>query len=110
MRPSLLRGGLLGHRVRLVAVLSGGLLVLYDGTGMFWSLDGDTWRPLSDGCHFPGFPETWDAKAPAALGGFCPPFLTALQEHGGLLQVQLGLMARGNLAGACWCAGQLTSR
>ncbi len=68
--------------------------VLYDGTGMFWSLDGDKWLPLSDACHFPGFPEAWDAKAPAGLAGLCPPFLTALYEHGGLLQVQLGVMAR----------------
>lgn len=68
--------------------------VLYDGTGMFRSLDGNNWLPLSDACHFPGFPEEWDAKVPAGLAGYCPPFLTALSEHGGLLQVQLGIMAR----------------
>jgi len=68
--------------------------VLYDGTGMFWSQDGDTWLPLSDACHFPGFPEKWDEVAPPELAGMCPPFLTALGEHGGFLQVQFGLMAR----------------
>jgi hypothetical protein len=68
--------------------------VLYDGTGILWSQDGDTWSTLSDACHFPGFPEAWDAVAPPSLAGMCPPFLTALQEHGGILQVQFGLMAR----------------
>lgn len=68
--------------------------VLFDGIVTLWSLDGGTWEPLSDSCDFPGFPEEWDAKAPPELVGQCPPFLRALEEHGGILQVQLGFMAR----------------
>jgi hypothetical protein len=68
--------------------------VLYDGTSMFWSQDGETWLPLSDACHFPGFPQAWNKAAPAQLADMCPPFLTALCEHGGFLQLQFGLMAR----------------
>jgi hypothetical protein len=72
--------------------------LLWDGEQIFWSYGADeTWLPLtatdSGAVQFPNYSAEFDAKAPQALHGYSPPFLTALPELGGV-QMWTGLLAR----------------
>ena len=65
-------------------------LLMWDGRAIVWSEDGQEWGPVTDTVDFPGFPETWNERAPEGLRDCAPPFLTALPEPG-LIQISLGL-------------------
>lgn len=67
--------------------------LLWDGTEISWSWDGEaTWHRLK-AAQFPGFADQFDAVAPPDIKGFSPPFLGALQESG-LVQMWSGVVAR----------------
>ena len=67
--------------------------LLWDGYGVSWSYSGgDGWMPLG-AAQFPGFSQYFDERAPAAIKGFAPPFVSAVQEPG-LVQVWSGLVVR----------------
>jgi len=69
------------------------LRVLWDGRDLFWSYEGvEDWLALG-AAQFPGFAAEFDDRAPEAVRGHAPPFLTALPEPG-LLQIWSGLIAR----------------
>jgi len=70
------------------------LQLRWDGHDIFWQRTGwDDWLPLIPTAQFPDYAARFDAKAPEALAGCSPPFLSALPEPG-TLQIWTGLMAR----------------
>ncbi len=74
------------------------LQLMWDGEQIFWSYENAAaWMPLSGAAtgaaQFPGFAAKFDENAPDELGGYSPPFLTALPELGGV-QIWTGLLAR----------------
>lgn len=67
--------------------------LLWDGECIFWTYAGcDRWLPL-EAAQFPGFAQEFDARAPADVQGYSPPFLTKLPEPG-VVQIWTGLIAR----------------
>jgi len=67
--------------------------LFFDGHQVVWTCVGlDGWFPLG-AAQFPGFATSFDERAPAALRGFSPQFLTAIQEPG-VVQIWTGLLAR----------------
>ena len=73
----------------------------WDGERVFWSYeDLDDWQPLSGtesgSVQFPDLADHFDAIAPSYLGGYSPPFLTALPELGAV-QIWTGLLAKTRL-------------
>lgn len=67
--------------------------LLWDGTCVHWSCDGEqTWLLLQH-AQFPDFAGRFDALAPEEARGFPPPFLGVLPEPG-VVQVWSGLLAR----------------
>ena len=68
--------------------------LLWDGSQVRWTYEGahDEWLPLHV-AQFPDFAQHFDARAPAEMRGFSPPFIAALQEPG-LVQFWSGLIAR----------------
>jgi len=68
--------------------------VVWDGHQIVWkSLESESWTPLQDSVHFPGFPDDWNSNCPDQFKDYCPPFLTSLPESG-FLQVSLGVIAQ----------------
>jgi hypothetical protein len=67
--------------------------LMWDGTDVIWTWEGqENWYPLHV-AQFPGFRETFDAAAPEEIREFSPPFLGAMQEAG-IVQIWSGLVAR----------------
>ncbi len=67
--------------------------LMWDGTDVIWTWEGQTdWYPLHV-AQFPGFRETFDAAVPEEIREFAPPFLGAMQEPG-IVQMWSGLVAR----------------
>ena len=67
--------------------------VVWDGHDIVWTYEGaGEWLPLSH-AQFPDFAAWFDERAPEAMRGFSPPFVSALQEPG-LMQLWTGLIAR----------------
>ncbi|MCO6415956.1 DUF6065 family protein [Siccirubricoccus sp. KC 17139] len=67
--------------------------LLWDGAQIWWHCEGlEEWSPLG-AAQFPHFAQRFDQAAPAAVRGYSPPFLTALQEPG-VVQMWTGLAAR----------------
>lgn len=63
------------------------------GQGGIWSYDeGVTWYPLTEAAY-PGSMSLWDSVAPDYCRGWCPPFLTFLEDQG-MIQVWTGWMVR----------------
>ncbi len=67
--------------------------LLWDGTDVLWTHEGeDSWLPLSS-CHFPEFSNYFDRNAPDDFKGYAPPFLTKIFSPG-VVQVWSGLFAK----------------
>jgi len=67
--------------------------LMWDGTDVIWTWEGQAdWYPLHV-AQFPGFRETFDDAAPEEIREFSPPFLGAMQEAG-IVQIWSGLVAR----------------
>ncbi len=67
--------------------------LMWDGTDVIWTWEGQSdWHPLHV-AQFPGFRETFDAAVPEEIREFSPPFLGAMQEPG-IVQMWSGLVAR----------------
>jgi len=67
--------------------------LIWDGHEIAWTYDGaEEWLPLKT-AQFPHYASYFDERAPEAIRGFSPPFVSALQEAG-LAQVWTGLFAR----------------
>lgn len=67
--------------------------LLWDGEEVWWHCPGlADWQPLG-AAQYPRFAARFAAAAPAGLGPYAPPFLTALPEPG-VVQVWTGLLAR----------------
>jgi Family of unknown function (DUF6065) len=65
----------------------------WDGSDVLWTYEGaESWFPLSS-CHFPQFPEHFDANAPQDIKGYAPPFLSRLFSPG-VVQIWSGLFVR----------------
>lgn len=67
--------------------------LLWDGTCVHWSCDGEQTWLLLQRAQFPDFAAHFDALAPEDARGFSPPFLGALPEPG-VVQIWSGLLAR----------------
>lgn len=72
--------------------------LIWDGEQVSWSYgDSEEWYPLSatdsGAVQYPDFGGLFDEVAPDYLGGYAPPFLTALPELGGV-QIWTGLLAK----------------
>lgn len=67
--------------------------LLWDGTCVHWSCDGEQTWSLLQRAQFPDFAARFDALAPEEARGFPPPFLGALPEPG-VVQVWSGMLAR----------------
>lgn len=66
--------------------------LMWDGSTIFYSLDGETYDPLDDSCEFPGMAEALAAHAPDGVPPIASPLFTALPEPG-MVQVSLGVIA-----------------
>lgn len=72
--------------------------LLWDGAQIWWRCPGlqadglADWLPLGS-AQYPHYAARFAAAAPAGLGDYAPPFLTALQEPG-VVQIWTGLAAR----------------
>jgi Family of unknown function (DUF6065) len=66
--------------------------LLWDGTTVFYSLDGESFDPLDDSCEFPGMAEQLAAHAPPDIEPIASALFTALPEPG-IVQVSLGVIA-----------------
>jgi len=65
----------------------------WDGTDVIWTHDdAQSWYPLGME-HFPNFAEHFDARAPADVRGFAPPFLSR-SFFPGVVQVWSGLFVK----------------
>lgn len=65
----------------------------WDGSEVFWQVEGmDEFEPLRS-VHYPGFAEHFDAVAPDAAKGYAPPFLSASIQPG-VVQVWPGSLAQ----------------
>lgn len=67
--------------------------LLWDGSEVFWQVEGmSQFEPLR--CvHYPGFEKAFDEHAPAVAKGYAPPFLSASIQPG-VVQVWPGAMAQ----------------
>ena len=66
--------------------------LMWDGSTIFYSLDGESFEPLDDSCEFPGMAENLQTQVPEGIQPIASALFTALPEPG-MVQVSLGVIA-----------------
>ncbi|MDR3538180.1 MAG: DUF6065 family protein [Acetobacteraceae bacterium] len=66
--------------------------LFWDGSTIFYSLDGESYEPLDDSCEYPGMAEALAEHVPEGIAPIASALFTALPEPG-IVQVSLGLIA-----------------